>query len=247
MPDKSIPNMKKRVLTALAVMIACIATAQENTDYPGALQISALRDKALLQRIASSEKPSVGTPEYESLMQEISDKSLTAVRRDHNLPLKKFEKSAFLAFNADENTKYIADRLAENGVEVFLFPEGTPDEVFYNIRYKLNDYNKIVVCYHAGDSLCADGTRRAKTKPDKLQFKMYASLGVRHGNIGVYFGDPTDLDAFDRDLKDFDVLIVGYEDTKYNCKAAAKIILGEIKPEGVLPVETKHFKKGTSK
>ena len=239
--------MKKRVLTALAVMIACIATAQENTDYPGALQISALRDKALLQRIASSEKPSVGTAEYEALMQEISDKSLTVVRRDHNLPLKKFEKSAFLAFNADENTKYIADRLAEKGVDVFLFPEGTPNEEFYNIRYKLNDYNKIVVCYHAGNSLCADGTRRAKTKPDKLQFKMYASLGVRHGNIGVYLGDPTDLDAFDRDLKDFDVLIVGYEDTQYNCKAAAKIILGEIKPEGVLPVETKHFKKGTSR
>ena len=239
--------MKKTVLTFFSVMIAFIATAQENTDYPGALQISALNDKALLQRIASSEKPSVGTPEYEALMQEISDKSLTAVRRDHNLPLKKFEKSAFLAFNADENTKYIADRLAEKGVDVFLFPEGTPNEEFYNIRYKLNDYNKIVVCYHAGDSLCADGTRRAKTKPDKLQFKMYASLGVRHGNIGVYFGDPTDLDAFDRDLKDFDVLIMGYEDTKYNCKAAAKIILGEIKPEGVLPVETKHFKKGTSR
>lgn len=239
--------MKKTTLAVLAFLLAFTALAQGTSTCFSVLQLSALDDRALLSRIGSGDVPAPGTGEYEALMQEIADKSLTAVRRDHNLPLKKFEKCAYLAFNANENTRYIADRLAEKGVDVFLFPQGTPNEEFYNLRYRLNEYNKIVVSFHAGDSLSADGVRHPVTGPDPYQFKMYASLGVRHSNIGVYFGDPADLDSFGRDLKDFDVLIVGYEDNRYNCEAAVRIILGEIETSGVLPVDTKYFRKGTSK
>ncbi len=239
--------MKRFLLMILAVALAYGVSGQDKAALPGFLQLSALSDKSLLTRINVNDSLIEVTPDNERLLRQIAEKSLTVVRRDANLPLRKFKNSAFLAFNADSNTKYIADKLAEKGVEVFLIPEGTPNEDIYNLRYKLNGYDKIVVSFHAGDSLLASGALHPAASPDPYQFKMFASLGVRHGNIGVYFGNPSDLDAFTRDLKDFDVLIVGYEDTRYNCEAAAKIILGEIKPSGILPIDTEHFRKGTSK
>ncbi len=239
--------MKRFSLLFLAVMMASGLSGQEKAAIPGFLQLSALSDKSLLTRINVNDSLIDVTPENERLLREISEKSLTVVRRDANLPLRKFGRSAYLAYNANANTGYIADRLAEKGVEVFLIPEGTPYEDIYRLRYKLNDYDKIVVSFQAGDSPLADGTLHPVTSPNPYQFKMFASLGVRHSNIGVYFGNPSDLDAFTRDLKDFDVLIVGYEDTRYNCEAAVRIILGEIKPSGILPIDTEHFRKGTSK
>ena len=239
--------MKRFLLLFLAAALAYGVSAQDKVACPGFLQLSALSDRSLLTRINVNDSLIEVTPENERALREIAEKSLTVVRRDANLPLKKFSNCAFLAFNANGNTKYIAEKLAERGVEVFLIPEGTPNEDIYNLRYKLNGYDKIVVSFHAGESPLSSGVLHPVASPDPYQFKMFASLGVRHGNIGVYFGNPSDLDAFTRDLKDFDVLIVGYEDTRYNCEAAVKIILGEIKPSGILPIDTKYFRKGTSK
>ena len=187
------------------------------------------------------------SPDKEALIQEIADKSLTLVRRGSKVAVKKFEGCAYVAYCASENSRYLTDRLREKGVTVFELKEGATNEEIYNLRLELNDYKDIIVGFHAGDGRLPSGRPRRSTEITPEQFKTLSSLGVRHYATGIYFGNPYDLNDFWKDPGDFNTLIIGYEDSKYNNIAAAKILLGEIEPEGVLPVAAWNFPCGLSK
>ena len=187
-------------------------------------------------------------PATEALIQEVADKSLTAIRRDGSIPMKRFEGCAYVAYNASDNSRYLTDRLREKGVTVFELQEGATNEEIYNLRLELNDYKDIVVGFHSGSAKGRSGGPRRTTSITPEQFKTLSSLGVRHRATGIYFGIPYDLNSFWwKDILDFNSFIIGYEDTKYNNIAAAKILLGEIEPQGVLPVAAGNYPCGYSK
>jgi len=186
-------------------------------------------------------------PETEALIQEVADKSITMLRRDSHLPLKRFDKCAYVAYCTSENSKYLIDRLKEKGVDIFYFNERSTSEELFTIRYKLLDYKTVIVGFHSGTPKMRSGGPRRTTIITPQMFKTLSSLGVRHEAIGIYFGIPYDLNEFGNDYKDFDCFMIGYEDTKYNNIAAAKILLGEMEAQGELPVAAGKYKCGYSK
>lgn len=187
-------------------------------------------------------------PQTEELIQEIADKSITVVRKRGSLPhIKDWSSTAYIAYHPSENTKYITDRLKEKGVAIFEIPEGASNELIYNVRKELfHKYKRVIVGFHSGSPTSRTGGPRRMTKITPEQFQILSSLGVRHNAICLYFGIPYDFNGFKR-YKDFNCIVMGYEDTKYNNTAAAKLLFGEIKAEGQLPVAAGKYRCGRSR
>lgn len=187
-------------------------------------------------------------PETEKLIQEIADKSVTVLRKKGRLPyIKNWESTAYIAFNPSENSKYITDRLEEKGVKIFNIPEGASNEYIYNIRKEIfHKYKRVIIGFHSGSPVARTGGPRRMTKITPEQFQILSSIGVRHNAICLYFGIPYDFNNYER-LRDFNCIVMGYEDTKFNNIAVRKLLFGEIKSEGELPVAVGKFKCGRSR
>lgn len=187
-------------------------------------------------------------PETEKLIQEIADKSVTVLRKKGRLPyIKNWESTAYIAFNPSENSKYITDRLEEKGVKIFNIPEGASNEYIYNIRKEIfHKYKRVIIGFHSGSPVARTGGPRRMTKITPEQFQILSSIGVRHNAICLYFGIPYDFNNYER-LRDFNCIVMGYEDTKFNNIAVGKLLFGEIKSEGELPVAVGKFKCGRSR
>ena len=175
-------------------------------------------------------------PETEALIQEICDKTMTVVKGAENLPVKLGRKVAYVAFNAvTEQSAKFAEELSKYGrFDSFSLPYDATAAQIDSLGKLLKRYKTVIVGIHSGVPIPSTGGPKRFAKIDPAQFERIASWSSDHDLIGFYLGNPYDLNNMPDHVK-FRSFFIGYSDTEFNNRAAAKTI-AKGGAEGVLPV-----------
>lgn len=138
-----------------------------------------------------------------------------------------------------------AETLSETlGVDSYFLPRGFKLEDLKEICGKLQGYRTVVIGFHDTD-----------TRPQKNygiedpEIYDYIGQWAENGKqrlVGVYCGSPYALDVMPW-YKDFKQFYIAWADNVYNCSAVGRIIRGESKAQGVMPVSAGGLKCGTAK
>lgn len=177
-------------------------------------------------------------PESDSLIQHISDVSMTAVKGGRHLPLRLDgrRKVAYVAYNAisSASTQFAAELGKYGSFDRFDIPGDATLEQIDEIGEALKGYKDVIVVFHSGKPRPSTGGAKRFASVEKSQFERIASWSKKHRLYGIYLGNPYDLDNMPMH-KQFRTFVIGYADSFENNRAAARAVsLGGA--QGVLPV-----------
>lgn len=172
----------------------------------------------------------VGTPASLATAQTIVDKSTTLVKNDTNtLPLSKDPKSILVTGWGVTTTATLAANLTKRGATTTVRETGAaPTDVAIDdavAKSKLNDVT-VVLTQKAWDTRVTD-------KLAKQQKLVKALLATGKTVIVVAVRDPYDIAYFDA----APTYVATYSFTGVSMESLAKVLYGEIKPGGKLPVD----------
>ena len=200
-------------------------------------------------------------PEHIALIQQMADQSITLVNNNANLvPINFNKKIAYIAYNA----KNIATKREYGdleGIAGYNPKTGMVDSttlMYQHLQKTCLSQNKNSVHYYSLDktssqtqinALCEDLEQydivilachdpHGRIKRNLLSEEHISSLGElvkKHRPILIHFGSPYGLSQLNW-LDDTGAVIVSYQDSESNQRATAKILTGEIKAKGQLPV-----------
>lgn len=177
-------------------------------------------------------------PSSDSLIQHISDVTMTVVKGGKHLPvnLNGRRRVAYVAYNAiSQASAGFGTELAKWGpFDRFDIPGDATLEQIDALGEALKQYKEVIVVFHSGKPRPSTGGPKRFAYIEQDQFDRIASWSKKHRLYGVYLGNPYDLDKMPLH-KNFRSFIIGYADSFENNKAAARaVVLGGA--EGVLPV-----------
>lgn len=118
--------------------------------------------------------------------------------------------------------------------DCYFLPRDFTLEELQELKSQLGGYKKIVLGFHDTDS-------RPQNNYGIKDPAIYDFIGEWTGEsrkqkfYGVYCGSPYALDVMPW-YQNFKAFIISFADNKYNCQAAADILTGKLKAQGVLPV-----------
>ena len=176
-------------------------------------------------------------PATESLIQKISDLSMTLVMGGDNLPLKFGRKKvAYVAFNAiSEASAEFEKELSKYGeFDRFDIPGDASPQQIDSVAKAIKKYKDVIVCFHSGKPRPGTGGPRRFASIESRQFEQIAAWSAKHRLHGIYLGNPYDLNNLPMH-RQFDTFIIGYSDSFQNNIAAARAV-AEGGAKGVLPV-----------
>ena len=176
-------------------------------------------------------------PATESLIQKISDLSMTVVMGGDNLPLKFGRKKvAYVAFNAiSEASAEFEKELSKYGeLDRFDIPGDASPQQIDSVAKAIKKYKDVIVCFHSGKPRPGTGGPRRFASIESRQFEQIAAWSAKHRLHGIYLGNPYDLNNLPMH-RQFDTFIIGYSDSFQNNIAAARAV-AEGGAKGVLPV-----------
>ena len=206
----------------------------------------------------------VKKPEHIALIQEMADQSMTLVDNKLGiLPIDMSKKIAYVAYNAKripmhreygdieglsgynpetgmvDSTTLMYQHLlkeakgekreARGEVHYFALDKKSSKKDIAAVEKQLSDYEVVILACH---------DPRGRSRKDLIaeeHVKMMESLVKKHHPVLVHYGSPYGLS----DLpwkEELGGLLVAYKDSESNQKAAAKVLTGEIKAVGELPV-----------
>ena len=206
----------------------------------------------------------VKKPEHIALIQEMADQSMTLVDNKLGiLPIDMSKKIAYVAYNAKripmhreygdieglsgynpetgmvDSTTLMYQHLlkeakgekreARGEVHYFALDKRSSKKDIAAVEKQLSDYEVVILACH---------DPRGRSRKDLIaeeHVKMMESLVKKHHPVLVHYGSPYGLS----DLpwkEELGGLLVAYKDSESNQKAAAKVLTGEIKAVGELPV-----------
>ena len=204
----------------------------------------------------------VQKPEHIALTQQLSEKTMTLVSNQASLiPLNTNQKIAYVAYNAkkiplrreygegieglsgynpaagmvDSTTlmyQHILRAVKDNqqgDVHYFALDKKSTKKDIQEVYNHLSDYDIVILACH---------DPRGRSRKDLLaeeHVAMLTKLVKDHHPVLVHFGSPYGLSNLPW-LQDAGAVLVGYQDSENNQRAAGKVLTGEIPAEGELPV-----------
>lgn len=173
--------------------------------------------------------------------QRITDNAITVLSNRSVMPLREGAKLASVAIGASGITDF--QKLLKTqfpGIALYSIDDVSSMEELEAIQVKLNDAD-VVLNHIEGMNVRA----RYGVSTGMIQF--VDILAKDNKNIFLLFGNPYALTYFEN-LKDAEGLVVGYQDMAEMLNSAIKLLKGEIKSEGKLPVSAgKTYPVGSGK
>jgi beta-glucosidase-like glycosyl hydrolase len=203
----------------------------------------------------------VKKPEHIALTQQLSEKSMTLVSNHHSLiPLNTSKKIAYIGYNAkriplrreygdieglsgynpaagmvDSTTlmyQHILRAVKDNNqgdVHYFALDKKSTQKDIQEVYNHLSEYDLVILACH---------DPRGRSRKDLLaeeHVDMLSKLVKKYHPVLVHFGSPYGLSQLPW-LQDAGAVLVGYQDSENNQRAAGKVLIGAIPAEGELPV-----------
>lgn len=175
-------------------------------------------------------------PENLALIDEIAEKTMTAIGECPALPLSQFEDASILCISYGDNKetrfgeKVIKYKGASQRVDTLSVAPKMDDLEKKGIEERLSAYDHIIL-----------GVHNTSPRPHENfglideDMNFFTGLAAEQKISMVYFGSPYAIDKIN-DYKHFETFIIAYSNTGYNAEAAAKVLMGACPPLGVLPV-----------
>ena len=194
-----------------------------------------------------------------ALTRELSEKTMTLVdNKAGMIPLDASKRIAYVAYNAKhiplhreygdieglsgynpatgmvDSTTMMYQHLLKNGngkgeVHYFTLDKKSSKADIVAVEKHLKDYDVVILACH---------DPRGRSRKDLIQADHMDILGKlvkKHHPILVHFGSPYGLAELPW-MEELGGVLVGYQDSENNQRAAAKVLTGEIEAQGVLPV-----------
>lgn len=194
-----------------------------------------------------------------ALTRELSEKTMTLVdNKAGMIPLDASKRIAYVAYNAKhiplhreygdieglsgynpatgmvDSTTMMYQHLLKNGngkgeVHYFTLDKKSSKADIVAVEKHLKDYDVVILACH---------DPRGRSRKDLIHADHMDILGKlvkKHHPILVHFGSPYGLAELPW-MKELGGVLVGYQDSENNQRAAAKVLTGEIEAQGVLPV-----------
>ena len=194
-----------------------------------------------------------------ALTRELSEKTMTLVdNKAGMIPLDASKRIAYVAYNAKhiplhreygdieglsgynpatgmvDSTTMMYQHLLKNGngkgeVHYFTLDKKSSKADIVAVEKHLKDYDVVILACH---------DPRGRSRKDLIHADHVDILGKlvkKHHPILVHFGSPYGLAELPW-LDELGGVLVGYQDSENNQRAAAKVLTGEIEAQGVLPV-----------
>ena len=194
-----------------------------------------------------------------ALTRELSEKTMTLVdNKAGMIPLDASKRIAYVAYNAKhiplhreygdieglsgynpatgmvDSTTMMYQHLLKNGngkgeVHYFTLDKKSSKADIVAVEKHLKDYDVVILACH---------DPRGRSRKDLIHADHMDILGKlvkKHHPILVHFGSPYGLAELPW-LDELGGVLVGYQDSENNQRAAAKVLTGEIEAQGVLPV-----------
>jgi beta-glucosidase-like glycosyl hydrolase len=194
-----------------------------------------------------------------ALTRELSEKTMTLVdNKAGMIPLDASKRIAYVAYNAKhiplhreygdieglsgynpatgmvDSTTMMYQHLLKNGngkgeVHYFTLDKKSSKADIVAVEKHLKDYDVVILACH---------DPRGRSRKDLIHADHMDILGKlikKHHPILVHFGSPYGLAELPW-MEDLGGVLVGYQDSENNQRAAAKVLTGEIEAQGVLPV-----------
>lgn len=200
-------------------------------------------------------------PEHIALTQQLSEKSMTLVSNHHSLiPLNTSKKIAYVGYNAkhiplrreygdieglsgytpeagmvDSTTimyHYIFRAVQDNAqgeIHYFELDKNSTKADIDALYRQLADYDQVVLACHDPRG------RSRKNLLAEEHVDMLSKLVKKYHPVLVHFGSPYGLSELPW-LQDAGAVLLGYQDSWSNQRAAGKVLIGAIPAEGELPV-----------
>ena len=194
-----------------------------------------------------------------ALTRELSEKTMTLVdNKAGMIPLDASKRIAYVAYNAKhiplhreygdieglsgynpatgmvDSTTMMYQHLLKNGngkgeVHYFTLDKKSSKADIVAVEKHLKDYDVVILACH---------DPRGRSRKDLIHADHIDILGKlvkKHHPILVHFGSPYGLAELPW-MEELGGVLVGYQDSENNQRAAAKVLTGEIEAQGVLPV-----------
>ena len=194
-----------------------------------------------------------------ALTRELSEKTMTLVdNKAGMIPLDASKRIAYVAYNAKhiplhreygdieglsgynpatgmvDSTTMMYQHLLKNGngkgeVHYFTLDKKSSKADIVTVEKHLKDYDVVILACH---------DPRGRSRKDLIHADHVDILGKlvkKHHPILVHFGSPYGLAELPW-MEELGGVLVGYQDSENNQRAAAKVLTGEIEAQGVLPV-----------
>ena len=194
-----------------------------------------------------------------ALTRELSEKTMTLVdNKAGKIPLDASKRIAYVAYNAKhiplhreygdieglsgynpatgmvDSTTMMYQHLLKNGngkgeVHYFTLDKKSSKADIVAVEKHLKDYDVVILACH---------DPRGRSRKDLIHADHMDILGKlvkKHHPILVHFGSPYGLAELPW-MEELGGVLVGYQDSENNQRAAAKVLTGEIEAQGVLPV-----------
>lgn len=194
-----------------------------------------------------------------ALTRELSEKTMTLVdNKAGMIPLDASKRIAYVAYNAKhiplhreygdieglsgynpatgmvDSTTMMYQHLLKNGngkgeVHYFTLDKKSSKADIVAVEKHLKDYDVVILACH---------DPRGRSRKDLIHADHVDILGKlvkKHHPILVHFGSPYGLAELPW-MEELGGVLVGYQDSENNQRAAAKVLTGEIEAQGVLPV-----------
>jgi beta-N-acetylhexosaminidase len=188
------------------------------------------------------------SPNAERLNRQAAEASVTLLRNQNNtLPLnwsvlrKSRKKVATVSFGAYKPTVF--QKIAEEQIQAPAFTiarKKTKARDIAKLRKALKKFNLVIVSIHGPDIRPSN-----KLGYGKAETALINDLVKSGKAIVCFFDNAYAMNQFE-DLQDARALVVGYQQLTAVQEATAKVVFGQLKPKGHLPVSVNHhFKYGT--
>ena len=197
-----------------------------------------------------------------ALTRELSEKTMTLVdNKAGMIPLDASKRIAYVAYNAKhiplhreygdieglsgynpatgmvDSTTMMYQHLLKNGngkgeVHYFTLDKKSSKADIVAVEKHLKDYDVVILACH---------DPRGRSRKDLIHADHVDILGKlvkKHHPILVHFGSPYGLAELPW-MEELGGVLVGYQDSENNQRAAAKVLTGEIEAQGVLPVSVR--------
>lgn len=196
--------------------------------------------------------------EHIALTQELSERTMTLVDNKFNkIPLVASQRVAYVAYNArhiplrreygdieglsgynpatgmvDSTTlmyQHLLSTKQFSDLHYFALDKKSSKADIVALEKQLKDYDVVILACH---------DPRGRTRKDLIHpnhIDILTKMVKKHHPILVYYGSPYGLSELPW-LGDLGAILLSYQDSENNQRAAAKVLTGEIKAEGILPV-----------
>lgn len=182
--------------------------------------------------------------QYNSLITAISENSITLLEnRDNNLPILDLdkEKLGYLSLGGDKNGKEFATHLLNYTFADTIVLRGKYNKTkLQDALLKLNSNTHTIIAMHS-----TDARPQKNFGIDQEEIKQITDFALNHKVTLVYFGNPLAI-PFIKGHKNFASLVVAYQNTIQNNRAAVHLIFGASAAKGKLSVSAAAYPSGYS-